>query len=86
MEKINRAAKDLIQEQVNNIFRVYKLIGEILVESKTASSNNITNLRILLLSSRNRDNSEYMEKQHGLWPLFFEIMKNYVIITNTEKK
>ncbi|MBP5695353.1 MAG: hypothetical protein J6X11_01765 [Treponema sp.] len=86
VEKINRTAKDLIQEQVNNFFRVYKLVGEILVESKTASSNNITNLRILLLSSRNRDNSECMEKQHGLWPLFFEIMKNYVIITNTEKK
>ena len=86
VEKINRTAKDLIQEQVNNMFRVYKIVGEILVESKTASSNNITNLRILLLSSRNRDNSEYMEKQHGLWPLFFEIMKNYVIITNTEKK
>ena len=68
------------------MFHVYKLVGEILVESKTASSNNITNLRILLLSSRNRDNSEYMEKQHGLWTLFFEIMKNYVIITNTEKK
>ena len=86
VEKINRAAKDLIQEQTNNLFKIYKIVGELLVESKTASSNNITNLRVLMISSRNKDHSEFMEKQHVAWGIFFEIMKNYVIITNTEKK
>lgn len=84
--KINRAAKDLIQTEVNNIFRVYKIIGEILIDFKKSGTGNIGNLRVLMMSSRNRDNTEAMEKQYNLWATFLEIMKNYVIITNIEKK
>ncbi len=86
VDKINRIAKDIIQIEVNNIFHVYKLLGEIIVEAKKTHSDVITNLKVLTLSSRNRDNAELLEKQYSLWALFLEIMKNYVIITNTEKK
>ena len=86
MDTINRTAKDLIQDEVNHVFQVYKIAGEILLESKKANSDTISNLKVLTLSSRNRDNTEILEKQYGLWTIFLEIMKNYVIITNIEKK
>ena len=86
VDTINRTAKDLIQDEVNHVFQVYKIAGEILLESKKANSDTISNLKVLTLSSRNRDNTEILEKQYGLWTIFLEIMKNYVIITNIEKK
>ncbi len=85
VDSVNKAAKDLLQTEVNNIFHVYKVVGEILLESKKANSDIITNLKVLMLSSRNRDNSELLEKQYGLWRVFLDVMKNYVILTNSEK-
>ncbi len=86
VDTINREAKDVIQTEVNHVFQMYKIMGEILIETKKAHSDIITNLKVLTLSSRNRDNYELLEKQYNLWTMFLEIMKNYVIISNTEKK
>lgn len=86
VETINKIAKEIIQNEVNNLYRIYILIGELLLESKKANSDVISNLRVLTLSSRNRENAEVLEKQYGLWKLFLDIMKNYVIINTSEKK
>lgn len=86
VEKINRTAKDLIQSEVASVFHVYKICGDILVESKKAHSDSIENLKVLMLSSRNQGNTETLEKQHHLWSVFLEIMRNYVIINTVEKK
>ena len=86
VEKINKVAKELIQTEVNNINALYKKLGEMLVDSKKPNSDVITNLKVLMISSRNRDNSDALEKQYPLWSVFIEIMKNYVIIGNIEKK
>ncbi|MBQ1661713.1 MAG: hypothetical protein II054_04375 [Treponema sp.] len=85
VDKINKTAKDLIQAEVNHVFHVYKITGELMLEAKKAHSDIIENLKVLTLSSRNRLNTETMEKEHGLWQVFLEIMKNYVIISNIEK-
>ena len=34
-----------------------------------------------MFSSRNKDNTDTLEKQFPKWELFFEIMKNYAIIS-----
>lgn len=86
VDKINRAAKDLIQAETTNIFQLYKTINDILVETKKPSSEIITNLKVLMISSRNRENSEFMENTNQQWKIFLEIMKNYVIIGNIEKQ
>ncbi len=86
IEKINKTAKDLIQNEVGSVFHVYKICGDILVETKKAHSDAIENLKVLMLSSRNQLNTETLEKQYPLWSIFLEIMRNYVIITNVEKK
>lgn len=86
VDKINKNAKEVIQAETTNIFQLYKKINDILVESKKPSSELIQNLKVLMISSRNRDNSDIMESQFGQWKVFLEIMKNYVIIGNIEKK
>ena len=86
IDRINRQAKELIQTETTNIFQLYKKINDILIESKKPSSEVITNLKVLMISSRNRDNSDCMENQNSQWKVFLEVMKNYVIIGNIEKK
>lgn len=85
IDKINKVTKELIQKETSNIFNLYKKMNDIVVESKQPNSDMITNLNILMFSSRNKENSECMETQFGQWKIFLEIMKNYVIIGTIEK-
>lgn len=86
VDRVNKTAKEVIQNETTNVFQLYKKIKDILVESKKPSSEIIQNLKVLMISSRNRDNSDFMESQYGQWKVFLEIMKNYVIIGTIEKK
>ena len=86
IDRVNKTAKEVIQTETTNIFQLYKKINDIIVESKKPSSDVIQNLKVLMISSRNRENSDFMENQYGQWKVFLEIMKNYVIIGSIEKK
>ncbi len=86
VDRVNKTAKEVIQNETTNVFQLYKKIKDILVESKKPSSEIIQNLKVLMISSRNRNNSDFMESQYGQWKVFLEIMKNYVIIGTIEKK
>ena len=76
----NNEAHQLMQAISANLFSLYKYIGELLADSKKPSSEIISNLKVLMISSRNKENTNMMEIQHTDWKIFFEIMKNYVII------
>lgn len=84
VESINNDAHALLQEQVSNISSLYKELGDLLEDAKKPSSEIITNLKVLMMSSRNRDNTNLLETHYGEWKIFFEIMKNYVIINSGE--
>ena len=56
------------------------IAGELLADAKKPSSEIISNLKVLMMSSRNRDNTNFLEANYEKWNIFFEIMKNYVII------
>jgi len=77
---INDEAKDIIQRQCSNLLSLYKAIGEILEDSKRPSGEVIENLKVTMMSSRHRDDTNFLEQHYGTWRSFFEIMKNYVII------
>ena len=53
---------------------------------KKPSSEIISNLKVLMMSSRNRDNTNFLEANYEKWNIFFEIMKNYVIINTGDIK
>lgn len=86
VEGINSDAYKLIQEQVLGFRDLYATLNEILTDSRKSKSDVIVNIKILLNSSRNRDAAQLLEQQFPQWMTFFEIMKNYAIIGDIEKK
>ena len=80
--KINNDASKLITREINNLHKLSNHITSLLQDSKKPTSEIISNLKVLIMSSRNRDNTDMLEQQFPKWQLFFEIMKNYAIISN----
>ena len=81
---INNDAYKVVQSSVTCLFSLYKEMGELLADAKKPSSEIISNLKVLMMSSRNRDSTGFLEQKFPVWKVFFEVMKNYVIITNGE--
>ena len=79
---INNDVHKILQTEVGNLFTLYKYVGELLKNTKKPSSEIISNLKVLMMSSRNRDNTNFLEQRYANWKFFFDIMKNYVIINN----
>lgn len=79
---INEQASEIISREINNIHRLSNHISGLLQDSKKPTSEIISNLKVLMMSSRNRDNTDIMEEQFPKWQIFFDIMKNYAIISN----
>ena len=77
---INDEAKSIIQSETTHLYALYKMIGELLSDSKKPSGEIIENLKVTLMSSRHRENTSFLEKTYGTWKTFFDIMKNYAII------
>jgi len=81
---INNEAQKLLQSICSSLFALSKELGELIEDAKKPSSEIISNIKVLFLSSRNKDNANTLEKQYPNWKIFFEIMKNYVIINTSE--
>lgn len=78
---INNEAGKLISREINNIRSVSRHIESLLQDSKKPTCEIISNLKVLMMSSRNKDNTDLLEQQFPKWEIFFEIMKNYAIIS-----
>lgn len=77
---INTEAGKIITREVNAINQVSKHVAGILQDSKKSTSENIENLKVLMMSPRNKDNTYQLESQYPSWQIFFDIMRNYAII------
>ncbi len=82
---INEQAHKLVQECSKDLYDLYIQMGELLTDAKKSKSDMISNIKVLLSSTRNRDGSNAIEQQYEKWKLFLKIMKNYVIIGDLEK-
>lgn len=86
IENANLQAKALLQDITNNFNDLQIKINSLLSESKKSVSIDISNIKMLLTSTRNKDSTELLEKQFPSWRIFLDIMQNYVIISDIEKK
>jgi hypothetical protein len=86
VDTVNAGAKQIIQDVTSTLYDLYIQTGELLVDAKKTTPDTVSNIKVLLSSSRNRDNAELLEQQYGSWNIFLEIMKNYAIIGEIEKK
>ncbi|MBR7063540.1 MAG: hypothetical protein IKI31_00020 [Treponema sp.] len=80
VSRVNSIAQKLLQEEVNLLHDLFFHLNDLLVDAKKPSGEIITNLRLLMMSSRNRDYSDMLEQQLPKWETFFEIMKNFTIV------
>lgn len=84
INSINNEAAKIVSKGTNTLNSLYKIIDLLIQDSKKPTSEIISNLKVLMMSSRNRDNTDLLEQQHANWAIFFDIMKNYAIITNAK--
>ena len=85
-QEINSEAKKIIQEEVGHLQALHRFLTDMIEDSKLINPVNITNIKVLLASSRNKDNTAQLENQLGDWHQFFSIMKHYTIVGETEKQ
>ena len=86
VQSINDDAHKVLQAECTNLSSLSRQLGELLADAKKPSSEIISNLKVLMMSSRNRDNTNFLEANYEKWNIFFEIMKNYVIINSGDIK
>ena len=86
VQSINDDAHKVLQALCTNLNSLSRQLGELLADAKKPSSEIISNLKVLMMSSRNRDNTNFLETNYANWNIFFEIMKNYVIINSGDIK
>jgi hypothetical protein len=86
VEMINDDAHSVLQAACTSLSSLSRQLGELLADAKKPSSEIISNLKVLMMSSRNRDNTNFLEANYEKWNIFFEIMKNYVIINSGDIK
>ena len=81
VSNITTEAGKHISHEINNIRSLSHHIEGILQDSKKPTCEIISNLKVLMMSSRNKDNTDLLEQQFPKWEIFFEIMKNNAIIS-----
>lgn len=86
VDKVEKEAKMVVQKEAVNIFNLYDRVAEIVAEAKKPTSEVITNLKVLTMSTRNREKFEFLETSIDQWKIFLDIMKDYVILNKAEKK
>ncbi|MCH5288456.1 MAG: hypothetical protein J1E32_00905 [Treponema sp.] len=86
VDTINAQAYRLVQESVRKINQLTAQVGELIIDGRKSQSVVITNIKVLLNSSRNRETAELLDVQFSLWKLFLNVMKNYVAVNPIEKK
>lgn len=80
VKTINTRANDILASEANALNKVYHHIVDLVQDVKKPSSELISNLKVLMLSSRNKENTDTLERQYPKWEIFFKIMRNYVIL------
>lgn len=79
---INRTAHKIIEEETQHIMTLYNFLSDMLEDAKLISPINITNIKVLLASSRNKDNAAQLDNQLHNWSIFFGIMRHYTNLPN----
>ncbi len=84
VEAINAFAQKMLQEEAQHILNLYRFLSDMLEDAKLISPMNITNIKVLLASSRNKDNALQLESQLGDWQTFLSVMRNYTVVGEVE--
>ena len=82
--RINTQAKKILQEELAHLLTLHRFLSDMLEDARLINPVHITNIKVLLASSRNKENAIQLENQISDWQIFFGIMKNYVSLGEKE--
>ena len=82
IESANGAANKLLKSECVAFKQMHTLIKDLLEEAHKVSATEITNIKLLFNSSRNKEKVVLLENQFSRWQFFIDIMKNYVVLNN----
>ncbi len=85
VDSIDKEAKTIVQNEAAAIYRLFDKVQEINNEAKKPTSDIVTNIKVLAMSSRNRDNFAFLDTSIQQWQLFLNIMKDYVVLSSGDK-
>ena len=86
IEKLNNDAAKLLQTEASAFNQLYTIMVAVFAEAHKVNATDITNIKMIFNSSRNRDKVEHLENIFDKWANFLEIMKNYVSINSITQK
>ena len=88
VSEINLSAKELIKECTEKLYDLYIEILKVFEDAKKVNPAQITNIRMILASLRNKEAKEDLERNKHKWNELFNIMKHYteIKIKNNSKE
>ena len=75
-----------MQEIMNDLYHLAQIVEVLLSDAKKTTPSDISNIKMLITSVRNRDDAEELENHFQKWLFFIDIMQNYVIIADKDRK
>jgi len=84
MSELNMHVKTMLQTDMSNFKKLTRDVNDLLNDSKKGSPELVSNIKMVLYSTRNKEYTSLLETQFQYWQKFIEFMKNYVVFTDKE--
>ena len=84
MSEVNMHVKTMLQTDMSNFKKLTREVNDLLNDSKKGSPELVSNIKMVLFSTRNKEYTSMLENQFPYWQKFIELMKNYVVFTDKE--
>ena len=84
MSDLNMHVKTMLQTDMTNFKKLTRDVNDLLNDAKKGSPELVSNIKMVLFSTRNKEYTSMLENQFQSWQKFIELMKNYVIFTDKE--
>ena len=84
MSEVNMHVKTMLQTDMSNFKKLTRDVNDLLNDSKKGSPELVSNIKMVLFSTRNKEYTSMLENQFPYWQKFIELMKNYVVFTDKE--
>ena len=81
----NMQAKTIVQNGSKSYADLYIFTEHLLEDIKAPTSELITNIKALVVSSKNKESFIRLEQDRHIFAMFLEIMKNYAVFGSIEK-
>lgn len=84
VSKLNSKARALLQTNMHEFSKMTRTINDILVDAKKGSPEMVSNIKLIMFTTRHKEHTAFLDTSIHNWFKFIELMKNYVIFSDKE--